>query len=157
MEKKQFPPFSLSKCYWRFCVFQAPSDFGWVFNQCFWGGNKGTIIFVQFQSRFHCDLPFQAWRQHLPQHQEAQPNWRSHCPKISRHWFSPKLSRWQQLGCPSLNQICTRRRVQSQKEHLFYKKTHCQPPLTNCSCWRSRLRAQQHLSALLLLQALLNV
>lgn len=48
----------------------------------------------------HCDLPCQAWRQHLPQHQEAslaqgtghgmaQQTWSSQCSKISRHWLSP--------------------------------------------------------------------
>lgn len=45
------------------------------------------------------------------------------------------------LGARPPTKICTRHQVQSRKGHLFYKKTHCQRPLTNCSCWSSQLRA----------------
>lgn len=112
-EKKQFSPFSLSKCCWRFYVSQAPHDFGGVFNQCFGGGNKGPRPFVQFQRSsidVHCDLPRQTWRQHLPQHQEASlalaMGWHNKtggasAPRLQGAGFPLELSRWQQLGCPS--------------------------------------------------------
>lgn len=116
----------------------------------------------------HCALPCQAWRQHLPQHQGDQPG-PGHCPWDGTTDLEEpvlpgfealvlpcalELSRLQQFGRPSLNKICTRHRVQSQKEHLFYKKTHCKRPLRNCSCWSSQLRAQQHFPAPLSLRAL---
>lgn len=162
MEKKQFSPFSLPKCYWRFCVSQAPHDFGQVFNQCLVGETKDqehlcSSEWVQWMPTVICNVKLRintfpsikrpAWHRALPN--------RAGGAKISVHCFSPVL--WSSadgrgLGAPSLNNTCTK--VQSQKEHLFYKKTHCKPPLTNCSCWKSRLRARQHLSAPLLLRAL---